>query len=438
MIGAKAIFPKIWISALFVYLLSCFALVHAQSKVKIAIVVYSKEDSLSELKSRLKNSLEEKLSSIGAFELVDVYARLKDTGTNTQPDDNWDKVEHLIDQGRKSYDSLELDKAVSYLKQAEELIFSNPSSSFKVKTFTQALTYLGASYVFLGKKKEGMRVFKRLLIINPKAKLDPMLFPPSLSSTFAKVLENLKNKHKAEVLLKSDPQQAEIWIDGQEKGRTPKKLSILPGRHVIRLIHSGYKPTGRSVEIRAGARKEINVSLDMLMGTAWLSALLQRLEIALGAASYPDEVDQLLRKVSADRFVFVDLSSQADGIRVRGYHWDGVSGRRLRSMESVLDPSSPEFSSKIDSMFAAISMDPSAAMVGKQDAEGLSYGDSGESGYGEQDETYDETDEGHADILHAWWLWTAVGVVVVGAGLTAGLLLINPEEANSAQVVFRF
>lgn len=427
---------KIWISVLGLYLFSsCFALVHAQSNTKLAIVVYSKEQSLSSLASELKKTLEAKLSSVNGFELVDVYSRLKGTGTRSPMNDHWDEVENLLERGRKSYDSLELKKAVSLLKKAESLVLSTPNKPFRMDVFTQVLIYLGASKVFLGKKAEGLRVFKTLLALNPKAKLDPMLFPPSLFSVFGKAYKELKKKPKGKILLDSDPSGANIWLDGRQMGLTPKRLSgLLPGRHTLRLVHSGYQDTGEMVELAAGAQKKIELSLDMLMGTAWLSSLLQRLNAGIGTSAYPDEVDQLLRKVAADRFVYLSISSRGAGVvRIRGYHWDGVSGRLLRSLDSELKPSSADFDAKLDEMFAALSMDPSASIPGEQNQEGLSNND-----YGEPMQQDGQVDENSSSIWGAWWLWTAVGVVVVGAGLTAGLLLMDSGGSDPAQVIFRF
>ncbi len=432
--GAISISSRVLNLALGLYLFVCgFGLAFAQSNTKVAIVVYSDDQSLSGLTSKLKKELEKKFSSVDGFELIDVYDRLKRTEVQSSPWDKWDKIASLLEQGKKAYDSLELDKAVSFLKKGERLIFSNPESPFKMDVFVQTLTYLGASSVFVGRKKQGLKFFKRLIAINPKAEIDAVLFPPSLCASFKKASRMLRKELRGEIFLDSDPSGAKIWLDGRPVGNTPQKVTgLLPGRHIVRMTHSGYTNTGKVIELAPGASEKVLLSMDMLMGTAWLNSLLQRLIAAVGASEYPDEVDQLLKKVDADRFVFVGVSPLGQEVRILGYHWDGVTGRRLRALESIMDPASVDFHSKVDELFSSLSMDPASSMVGMQTQADASADDYGESGFGRSGE------EEHSGILGTWWLWTAVGVVVVGAGLTAGLLLMDSNGSDSAQVVFRF
>ena len=62
--------------------------------------------------------------------------------------------------------------------------------------------------------------------------------------------------------------EADILLDGQKVGTTPKVLGfVLIGRHELRIVKSGYAPVICHVEVKEGESEEVNVKLDRQKGT---------------------------------------------------------------------------------------------------------------------------------------------------------------------------
>lgn len=77
------------------------------------------------------------------------------------------------------------------------------------------------------------------------------------------------------LVLESDPQNAEVIIDGQPRPeRTPASFLLAPGVHDLRLQGPGYRPTRQQVEIPPGQQVPIKLVLSQLpKRRPWLTAL---------------------------------------------------------------------------------------------------------------------------------------------------------------------
>jgi hypothetical protein len=65
------------------------------------------------------------------------------------------------------------------------------------------------------------------------------------------------------LVVRSDPSGAAVWVDGVEKAKTPvdPALALGPGNHLITLRIAGYKETERNLEIHAGERQVLELTL---------------------------------------------------------------------------------------------------------------------------------------------------------------------------------
>jgi hypothetical protein len=60
------------------------------------------------------------------------------------------------------------------------------------------------------------------------------------------------------VLINSTPVQAEVYVNDQLYGLTPKSIDILPGTYTVRLMSGGYKPFTQQVAVTAGSTTIVN------------------------------------------------------------------------------------------------------------------------------------------------------------------------------------
>ncbi len=54
---------------------------------------------------------------------------------------------------------------------------------------------------------------------------------------------------------------ASVSVDGDAAGRSPVALQLKPGRHQVRAAEDGYQPAEREVDLAAGARTQLELSL---------------------------------------------------------------------------------------------------------------------------------------------------------------------------------
>lgn len=336
----------------------------------------------------------------------------------------------LVEKGRAAYDNLELDRAVRLLERALAAAERNPADPIDPAIYRRGLTYLGASRVLTGDMAGGRRAFRRLLAFDPEAELDPMVFPPSLVETFGQVAAKVRQLGTGSLRVASRPAGARVWIDGRERGRSPLRVTGLPGGpHRVRLTHRSHRSTGRMVQVQPGQQAAVDLQLTPYPAYGRLRTMLSRLLADVDAHEVPPVVDGLLDWLGADRLLLVVVAATDAEVELRAYHWDGIAGQRLHAQRLRLASGGAERDERVGRFFAAVLADPTR--IGAGGSGGAGGGDGGGDGGGV------ERDSG--SIWTAWWFWTAVGVVVAGGvGTALGLTLGGGGQDDAASVVFRF
>ena len=80
--------------------------------------------------------------------------------------------------------------------------------------------------------------------------------------TVARRGDNAPRDEKGSLRISSDPEGAEIEIDGAFVGTTPRTRSVQPGEHKVRLKQKGYAAWERKVAVEAGEMLEIDAELE--------------------------------------------------------------------------------------------------------------------------------------------------------------------------------
>ncbi len=68
------------------------------------------------------------------------------------------------------------------------------------------------------------------------------------------------------LLVKSNPIEADVYVDGENKGKTPRQLAqTIIGEHKVRILKEGYLPYEEYVTILEGQTKMVDVDLDNMI-----------------------------------------------------------------------------------------------------------------------------------------------------------------------------
>jgi hypothetical protein len=130
----------------------------------------------------------------------------------------------------------------------------------------------------LGENAAAEADLRRLIEMEPGYQVDTALVSPKL----ARLLEGLRNQMVGYVAFSLQPEDAEVWVDGEEVelllGAT---VALLSGEHDLEVQRLGYEPVARALDVRAGKRSAVNLSLE-------------RVSAVVRITTRPSEADVLL------------------------------------------------------------------------------------------------------------------------------------------------
>ncbi len=66
----------------------------------------------------------------------------------------------------------------------------------------------------------------------------------------------------ATVTVKSNPDNAEVSVDGNFMGNTPASLKLGPGKHTVKVSLAGYKDWSREITVSAGSEMNLSPALE--------------------------------------------------------------------------------------------------------------------------------------------------------------------------------
>src|SRR5690348_17279751 len=99
------------------------------------------------------------------------------------------RPEELIARGTRAYDSLDFEHAAGWLTR----VLSSPYlDDLTTDQRVRALTYLAATERFRGRIDSAEALFRNLLLVDPRARPDPLVFPPEVSQLFDAVRARTK------------------------------------------------------------------------------------------------------------------------------------------------------------------------------------------------------------------------------------------------------
>ena len=340
------------------------------------------------------------------------------------------RAKELYSKGREAYDNLELELAVKMLRMAARDLDARMDEVLDRDLLTDVYIYWGSALVLSGKKNQGEKIFRRLLVLHPDAQLDSMVFPPSLTATFNRIANEVQRSATGGLRVDSSTLGAEVWVDGIFRGISPVTLErLVEGEHIVRLVRRGHHNWGRKKTVHANSQEVIRQGLKPLPGFERLNGLCVRMSDAAGSETYSQAAGELMDWMGVERAFFILVETGAEGLVVRAYYYDRISQSRLKAQKKIFDPADPSFDDMINLFCTTLYMDVSGQVIAG----------AGQSTGVETEITGRREEENGDSIVSSWWLWTAIGVVAAGGvGLALYFVLGGEESPGEGEVLFRF
>jgi hypothetical protein len=140
----------------------------------------------------------------------------------------------LVDRAIRAWADVDFDAAVGFLRR---WFASAQATTAPPAERGRALTYLGAAEALRGNRDSAAAAFERLVVLDPRHRLDEMVFPPEVTTLYAAVRQRTKA-----VIVEVDP-SAEFRPDSGAYAVRVIASSAHPLRAVLR------QPDGRGVRV---------------------------------------------------------------------------------------------------------------------------------------------------------------------------------------------
>jgi hypothetical protein len=109
-------------------------------------------------------------------------------------------------------------------------------------SYARALLARSLALRRLGKESDSDATLSRMASLMPKFVPDPGMTPPKVSQKHQQLLDEIKAKPRVEIEVTSDPQGADVVVDGQTVGKTPIVVrDLFPGAHFVGISTEGER-----------------------------------------------------------------------------------------------------------------------------------------------------------------------------------------------------
>lgn len=234
---------------------------HAQIKARVVVVPFVAGDGASETAtSKFQNLLVDELKSRGdVLELVPapqtrplIPVAATPSGASARKTPSPEAVSAL-DSGRKAFDDLRFEDAVTNLRKGIDAMLSDPATA-DYDNVLDAYVKLAAASFRMGEEKDAKAALLDLARFAPGYALPPG-FPPVFQREFEKAKKRLEKQPKGTVSIDGPPGST-AFVDGRDLGMVPVLEENVPaGTHYVKVEGGKGERYGQTVNVTAGTVK---------------------------------------------------------------------------------------------------------------------------------------------------------------------------------------
>ena len=217
-------------------------------------------------------------------------------------------VREQIDEGWRAYLRVQFDFAQSRLaaaRTAAEQLVALPGGA---ALYADASLRLGAVLNHAGRVSEAQAILALALALDPDRPVTLAEFSPDIVTAVDSVRGLQQPTVRVEVT--SDPQGAQLSIDGKDVGRSPVIATLAVGQHVVVARAPQYHARGQAFAVDAATRGPLLVELDR--DDEWTRLALGP-QVGMPEAATQVLTDATIRYADLDGVVLVAATDHAGG-----------------------------------------------------------------------------------------------------------------------------
>jgi len=359
---------------------------------------------------------------------VDSYLRgQKSTQVSTQAGK---QAAQLLDKGKKAYRNLEVKKAVEFLRKAKQKYRNSLFDEASFAGLRAAQFHLAMAHLGLGEKEDARDELMEVVLLDPDRgtrKLSEKLYSPDIRKLYDQVRKEVAQKPHGDLVIVTSPRGALTYVDGKGMGAAGARGGGLPlGEHFVQIKSEGRQPHFGTKFIVEG-ENQFSVDLKPLGGAkvlAYFAPVESTSQIDHSRTAFLDEsglqlgADVMVFLAPADRAVsaqLYDLRSQEVSPVETDTTPQGLVLRLLAHLSSEgYVQAKPDDSGK-----KKVVRKKDLPKHLKPDVDGkFTDATTKKQGLAERSEPW----------YNKWWVWAAVGGVLLAAG---GSVLLFTDVAKS-------
>lgn len=364
-------------------------------------------------------------------------------------------------------------------KKAVDLFEANLASVDSYEVVTDAQLRLGLAYLKAGYELDARTAFKTYANLNPAAKLSPKDYPPELVEDVEKEIRRMSKRGGGKLTVGSNPEGAEVLLDGAVIGMTPLSLDSAPsGTHYLVVRGKGSFPWGQKITIRGkGELEEFVANLNagstsdspVGEGPVFLSELDRRIKAGEVDPSLTPYFKELASRTNTRAVVFVVMKKGKSGrydawpfiyhaendqialldtvsfdaslstVQVDGYKLAEAIANGILSFPTAKVLTGSPFEAEVAVVTPKDPVGPIGPGPGDPTLDPNNGGDPpleplvgpvGPTGPEEPPRpSVDDDDKWY----NSWWVWTGLSVVVVSGAVAGGVVLMSDDEPAPAR-----
>jgi tetratricopeptide (TPR) repeat protein len=404
---------------------------------KIAYL-YLYADSYSEGKAtNLTAETASFISNISDFDFVQSEASLFVPAMSAAQRD-FERGVDLFKEAKELYEDLLIEDAISKFRQALAILERNLDKLPELKMISDILLYLGASYRMLDEDEMATPFFNSYISINPIAELDDIIFSPEIVSFYNRIKDDHLMLPTGTMVFESYPSGAFVFINGKIAGVTPLRLDGIPkGTHYYRIHKTGYRSRAGKIDVRERRDTRINENLQAYSEATYIEIAKEDMAKQFGRLSMLRKANEVAEKLNVDEIVVTMVAAEGERIKYSGV----IVNREKRNFKM----SSTEFEMPFDGNMGRVyeveifHSDMFHDKFGFRPISDVALDEAKFLGIGEDQPQDGEGKKEKSGGGSKWWLWTILGVVVLGgAGVGTYFIVTETSKSKGAELEINF
>ncbi len=304
---------------------------------RIAVVVINQDLRASQQQGALEGAAEAALERATRFSVISVHDAFNPSAARKQ-DAKLEEARELMKAGRQQLDDLDNVKATESFTQALDAL-KETDLSRNFPALIDAWAMKAAGHATGGENLAAKKDIESVVALSPKAEFSPTFFPPDLIK-FAEAQRKFATNAKGELLVRTEPPGARVWVDGTYRGVSPVTVAGLTGAKHFIAASEGGTALGQS---QSGPGEEVLTLAPAEIGPGWKKATSDIKKDPEGSTR--DSAAQALGKAAQLDQVLLVISKKSlagEQLDLIGIRLEVKDGHNASYRTATVNPGDPE------------------------------------------------------------------------------------------------